>query len=176
MRLFYGWLKVRFGHAPCELYENMCSTDPEIQEALQRIQQYHGRLKVEADTMNWRSYLTRLWNTDRSEYLRTIETAGGRRVTNEPLSADELAYWKAWLNPPELSANLIRFFDRYVHDSRAGFIRIDGGGYLLPRQLVAVASPESAPVPPSDGETADHATPINPRYSAAYQPASSSMQ
>jgi hypothetical protein len=176
MRLFYGWLKVRFGHAPCDLYENMCSTDPEIQEALQRIQQYHGRLKVEADTMNWRSYLTRLWNTDRSEYLRTIETAGGRRETNEPLSEDELAYWKAWLNPPDLSANLIRFFDRYVHDSRAGFIRIDGGGYLLPRQLVAVASPESAPVPPSDGEPADHATPINPHYSAAYQPASSSMQ
>jgi hypothetical protein len=64
-------------------------------------------------------------------------------VTNEPLSADELAYWKAWLNPPELSANLIRFFDRYVHDSRAGFIRIDGGGYLLPRQIVAISAPES---------------------------------
>ncbi|MBY4732388.1 hypothetical protein K6V90_17790, partial [Cupriavidus pauculus] len=84
--------------------------------------------------------------------------------------------WKAWLNPPELSANLIRFFDRYVHDSRAGFIRIDGGGYLLPRQLVAVASPANAMTTPSEGEPADHATPINPRYSAAYQPASSSMQ
>jgi hypothetical protein len=30
-----------------------------------------------------------------------------------------------------------------VHDSRAGFIRIDGGGYLLPRQIVAISAPES---------------------------------
>jgi hypothetical protein len=34
-----------------------------------------------------------------------------------------------------LSRNLIRFFDLYVHDSRAGFLNIDSSGYLRPRHI-----------------------------------------
>ncbi|WP_083614994.1 T6SS phospholipase effector Tle1-like catalytic domain-containing protein [Paraburkholderia sp. SOS3] len=141
MRLYYGWLKVRFGRNPCELYKDACSTNPEINAQLQRIQQFHERMKVDADTLNWRAYLTQLWQTDRPAYDRTIATAGGDTVANRPLSAAEQAYWEAWLNPPTLSRNLVSFFDLYVHDSRAGFLNIDSSGYLRPRR---VSEPPSA--------------------------------
>ncbi|MFP3563280.1 hypothetical protein [Paraburkholderia sp. SIMBA_030] len=111
---------------------------------LQRIQQFHDRLKVDADTMNWRSYLTGLWKTDRSEYERTIATAGGQREMNRPLSDEDGAYWDAWLNPPTLSPDLVRFFDQYVHDSRAGFLCIDSSGYIRPRQVI---EPSGTPKP-----------------------------
>lgn len=136
MRLYYGWLKVHFEQNPCDLYKGVCSTDPEINAQLQTIQQYHDRLKIDADTMNWRSYLTDLWKNDRSEYERTIATAGGPGGMNRPLSDEEAAYWDAWLNPPTLSPGLVRLFDQYVHDSRAGFLRIDSSGYFRPRQLI----------------------------------------
>ncbi|KWW33343.1 type VI secretion system (T6SS) phospholipase Tle1-like effector [Cupriavidus metallidurans] len=152
MRLFYGWLKARFGQAPCEVYQNVCSTNQVINEELQKIQQYHARIKFDADTMNWRAYLTHLWKTDRSEYKRTIETAGGERETNRPLSDEQLRYWNTWLNPPELSANLIRFFDQYVHDSRAGFLNIDSSGYLQPRQIIDGSVPPKATAPASPAD------------------------
>jgi hypothetical protein len=133
MRLYYGWLKVRFNERPCDIYKGVCSADPTIQAQLERIQQFHGQMKVDIDTMNWRAWLTQLWKTDRREYDRVIETAGGNRALNQPLSEEQLAYWEVWLNPPALSPNLIRFFDRYVHDSRAGFLRVDSSGYLRPR-------------------------------------------
>ncbi|WP_246641548.1 T6SS phospholipase effector Tle1-like catalytic domain-containing protein [Paraburkholderia edwinii] len=135
MRLYYGWLKARFGRNPCELYKDACSTNPEVNAQLKRIQQFHERMKVDADTLNWRSYLTQLWNSDRPEYDRTIATAGGNSAANRPLSAAEQAYWEAWLNPPTLSRFLVRFFDLYVHDSRAGFLNIDSSGYLRPRHI-----------------------------------------
>jgi hypothetical protein len=152
MRLYYGWLKVRFGQNPSDIYKNVRSTDPEVNAQLQRIQQFHDRLKMDADTMNWRSYLTSLWKTDRREFERTIATAGGPGGMNKPLSDKEAAYWDAWLNPPSLSPKLIRFFDQYVHDSRAGFLRVDSSGYLRPRQIIepsgtpkTVAHPAAAP-------------------------------
>lgn len=138
MRLYYGWLKVRFNERPCDIYNGVCSRNPEIQAQLERIQQFHDQMKIDVDTMNWRAYLTQLWKTDRGEYDRVIETTGGRRPRNKPLSDEELAYWDAWLNPPTLSSNVIRFFDQYVHDSRAGFLRVDGSGYLKPRQIMDV--------------------------------------
>ncbi len=52
---------------------------------------------------------------------------------------------------PTLSPNLIRLFDQYVHDSRAGFLRVDSSGYLRPRQIIEsagtpkfVAQPEAS--------------------------------
>jgi hypothetical protein len=144
MCLYYGWLKARFGRNPCELYKDACSTNPEINAQLQRIQQFHNRMKVDADTLNWRSYLTRLWESDRPAYDRTVATVGGDRETNRPLSAAERAYWEAWLNPPTLSRNLIRFFDCYVHDSRAGFLNIDSSGYLRPRHIREVPATPAA--------------------------------
>ncbi|MFP3563279.1 T6SS phospholipase effector Tle1-like catalytic domain-containing protein [Paraburkholderia sp. SIMBA_030] len=159
MRLYYGWLKVRYGQNPSDLYKNVCSTDPEVNAQLQRIQQYHERLKIDADTMNWRSYLTNLWKNDRSEYERTIATAGGQREMNKPLSDEEAAYWEAWLNPPTLSPGLVRLFDQYVHDSRAGFLRIDSSGYFRPRQIIepsgtpkTIAQPVAAPQLPEVDE------------------------
>ncbi|CAN7335481.1 DUF2235 domain-containing protein [Trinickia sp. LjRoot230] len=154
MRLYYGWLKTRFGKNPRDIYKGVSSADPVVNAELDRIQHMHGRLNVDADTMNWRSYLTELWENNRSEYERTIETAGSRQETNKPLSEEQLAYWEAWLNPPTLSPNLIRFFDQYVHDSRAGFLRIDSSGYLRPRLVVDVqislaraARPDALPLP-----------------------------
>jgi hypothetical protein len=136
MRLYYGWLKARFGQKPCDIYKDACSTDPVIQAQLERIRQFHERMRTDLDTMNWRAYLTQLWNTDRNEYARKISTAGGHRDMNQPLSEEQQAYLHAWLNPPTLSSGLLRLFDQYVHDSRAGFLRIDSSGYLQPRQLI----------------------------------------
>jgi len=138
MRLYYGWLKIRFGHNPCDLYQGVCSADPEIQAEIERIQQFHDKMKIELDTMNWRAWLTHLWKTDRNAYRRETDTPGGGKEYNKPLSEVELAYWEAWLSPPTLSPNLVRFFDHYVHDSRAGFLRIDSSGYLRPRELIAM--------------------------------------
>ncbi len=132
MRLYYGWLKVRFGQNPCDLYQGVCSADPEIQAEIARIQQFHDKMKLELDTMNWRAQLTHLWRTDRNEYRRATDTPGGGKEHNKPLSEAERAYWEAWLNPPALSPNLVRFFDHYVHDSRPGFPRIDSRGYSAP--------------------------------------------
>jgi hypothetical protein len=148
MSLYYGWLKSRFGQNPCELYKNVCSADPEINAQLEKIQQFHGELKYDADTINWRAYLAQLWKTDRGEYERTLATAGGGdRSMNKRLSEHELAYWNAWLNPPTLSANLLRFFDQYIHDSRAGFLNIDTSGYLRPRQIIDAPSPKTKAAP-----------------------------
>ncbi|SDB99046.1 Uncharacterized alpha/beta hydrolase domain [Cupriavidus sp. YR651] len=145
MRLYYGWLKVRFGKNPCELYQGAKCTDPVIQQELQDIQQYHARMKMDADTMNWRAHLTHLWKNDRAEYHRTVAAIDGQRSPlSKPLTDQEAAYWDAWLNPPALSPNLIRFFDQYVHDSRAGFLRIDASGYLRPRQIIETAVPPTA--------------------------------
>ncbi|APA88787.1 DUF2235 domain-containing protein [Paraburkholderia sprentiae WSM5005] len=163
MRLYYGWLKARFNENPCDIYKGVCSADPEINAQLQRIQQFHAQMNIDVDTMNWRTYLTKLWKTDRSEYQRTIEAAGGDQEMNKPLSEEQLAYWDAWLNPPTLSPGLIRFFDHYVHDSRAGFLRIDSSGYLRPRQIIEVPG---ARVPVSQSE----ASPVPvPRATAAPQ-------
>jgi T6SS, Phospholipase effector Tle1-like, catalytic domain len=141
MRLYYGWLKVTFGQNPSELYNGVRSADPEVNAELQRIQQFHERLKLDADTRNWRNYLTDLWTNDRNEYERTIATAGGPSEINKPLSKEEAAYWDAWLNPPTLSPGLLSMFDKYVHDSRAGFLRIDSSGYLRPRQIIELSAP-----------------------------------
>jgi len=145
MRLYYGWLKVRYQQKPADVYKGVTSTDPQIQIELQKIQRTYDHLTVDTDAMNWRKYLTDLWKNNRGEYDRTIETAGGQREMNKPLSDGEAAYWEAWLNPPTLSPNLVRFFDEYVHDSRAGFaITIGIGGYLMPRQII---EPSGAPGP-----------------------------
>ncbi|MGA7813067.1 MAG: hypothetical protein WCA53_09125, partial [Caballeronia sp.] len=85
-------------------------------------------------------YLTDLWKNDRSEYERAIATAGGPSEMNKPLSEEEAAYWDAWLNPPTLSPGLLKLFDKYVHDSRAGFLRIDSSGYFRPRQIIEPSS------------------------------------
>ena len=164
MRLYYGWLKARFNDRPCDIYKGVCSANPEIQAQLQRIQQFHEQMNIDVDTMNWRAWLTQLWKTDRREYERTIETAGGQHnPVNRPLSEEQLAYWNAWLNPPTLSPTLIRFFDQYVHDSRAGFLRIDSSGYLKPRQIIEVkgvrataSQAEIAPVPAAQASAASY--------------------
>lgn len=138
MRLYYGWLKVRFGNDPWEVYRTVSCVNPEVDAQLLRIKDLHHRMSRDADTMNWRAWVTYLWNTDRNEYKRTIETAGGASPMTAPLTDEQLAYWDAWLNPPTLSPNLIRFFDKYVHDSRAGFIDVDSSGYLRPRRIMDV--------------------------------------
>jgi uncharacterized protein (DUF2235 family) len=156
MRLYYGWLKVRFGQNPSELYNGVRSADPEVNAELQRIQQFHARLRLDADTLNWRRYLTDLWKNDRNEYNRTIETAGGLGPMNELLSDEEAAYWNAWMNPPTLSPGLVLLFDNYVHDSRAGFLRIDSSGYLKPRRVIEPSKPPKSQIRPIDaGQTAD---------------------
>jgi len=148
MRLYYGWLKVRFGEKPHNIYKNVCSTNPEVQAQLQLIQQFHERLNSDADTMNWRSYLTQLWKTDRQQYWHTVRIAGGSNGMNRRLSDEEAAYWEAWLNPPTLSSNLLRFFDKYVHDSRAGFLRVDSSGYFRPRRIIEPSGMPKAPHAP----------------------------
>jgi hypothetical protein len=146
-RLFYGWLKVRFGQNPRDIYQDVKSTDPDIEAEIKKIQQYHDHLTVDIDTMNWRAHITHLWNTDRAEHHRTVAATDSRRGgLNQVLSEMEGRYWEAWLNPPELSPNLLRFFDQYVHDSRAGFLRIDSAGYLRPRQIIEPSIPRQARV------------------------------
>ncbi len=142
MRLYYGWLKATFAKNPSDIYEDVSATDPEVNAELQRIQQFHERLNLDADTLNWRKYLTDLWKSDRSEYERTLATAGGPSGMNRVMSDEEAAYWEAWLNPPTLSPGLMKMFDKYVHDSRAGFLRIDSSGYLRPRLVIV---PPNAP-------------------------------
>ncbi|WP_433695248.1 T6SS phospholipase effector Tle1-like catalytic domain-containing protein [Paraburkholderia phenoliruptrix] len=139
MCLYYGWLKARFGQRPSDIYKDASSTDPGIQAQLERIKQFHESMKIDIDTMNWRAYLTQLWNSDRGEYERTVSTAGGDAEMNKPLSDEQRGYWNAWLSPPALSSGLLRLFDQYVHDSRAGFLRIDSSGYLRPRQVIDVS-------------------------------------
>lgn len=139
MRLYYAWLKVRFEYDPAQIYEDIDALDEDSKEELERIQHLHAMTSNEADMLNWRAWITYLWNTDRDEYKRTISTAGGAGApSSKPLTDEQLAYWNAWLTPPTLSENLIRFFDHYVHDSRAGFIAIDAGGYLRPRRIMDV--------------------------------------
>jgi hypothetical protein len=127
------------------------STDPEVNAELQRIQQFHERLRLDADTQNWRKYLTDLWKNDRNEYERTISAAGGVGGLSTLMSDEESAYWDAWLNPPTLTPGQMEMFDKYVHDSRAGFLRIDSSGYLRPRLVIEPPSAEkpSAQVQPT---------------------------
>lgn len=49
---------------------------------------------------------------------------------NKVMLDEEAAYSEAWLNSPTLSSSLMKVFDKNVHDSRAGFLRVDSSGYL----------------------------------------------
>jgi uncharacterized protein (DUF2235 family) len=51
MRLYYGWLKARFGQRPCDIYKDACSADPEIQAQLERIKQFYESMKIDIDTI-----------------------------------------------------------------------------------------------------------------------------
>lgn len=145
MRLYYGWLKARYQTHPCDLYDGVCAADPEIEEQLRRIRRTHASLDRDADTLTYRKYLTDLWHTDSNEYRRTVTSNYRSEINSPPKTTDtEVAYLEAWLNPPTLSANLVRFFDEYVHDSRAAFMSIGNGGYLMPRRVI---QPYARPLP-----------------------------
>jgi hypothetical protein len=153
MRLYYGWLKGTYAKNPSDIYKDVSATDPEVNAELKRIQQYHARLDIDADTLNWRKYLTDLWKKDRNEYERTLATAGGPSEINKVMSDEEAAYWEAWLNPPALSTGLMEIFDKYIHDSRAGFLRIDSSGYLRPRRIIDPPTAPNSGIVPTAAET-----------------------
>jgi uncharacterized protein (DUF2235 family) len=138
MRLYYGWLKARYHSNPCDVYQGVCTLDPEQTKELANVQDMYSKVGSDIDMLTWRRILTGLWKTDPQAYEREVKSVYNSE-TNAPrrVSEDEAAYLDAWLNPPTLSANLLRFFDQYVHDSRAGFsVKLGAGGYFLPRVLI----------------------------------------
>jgi hypothetical protein len=119
--------------------EKQTQADAETQLAQLRLSL--SSIRAQADQLNWRTYMQALSKSDPAKYRDRIQ------ITDKPLplSPDEQAYYQAWLNPPKLSANLMHFFDTYVHDSRAGFrVPIIRGLYLT-RRLILDPSGE-APV------------------------------
>lgn len=135
MRLYYGWLSVRYNVDPCKVYEGICAVqaDGQTDAELTGLRQSMSSIDPQASDLNWRSYMRTLAKSDPSGYREWIKVTG----TPLPLSPEEEAYYQAWLNPPKLSASLMHFFDTYVHDSRAGFIMpIVRGLYLTRRTII----------------------------------------
>jgi len=145
MRPYYGWLSVRYNTDPCEVYVGICTvptdgmTDSEklahtkAEEELAKLRLSLSSIDPQASDLNWRSYMRAVANSNPIEYRELVKLTG----EPAPLSPEEQAYYGAWLNPPKLSANLLRFFDTYVHDSRAGFtVPIVRGLYLTRRLII----------------------------------------
>ncbi|MFM0064739.1 T6SS phospholipase effector Tle1-like catalytic domain-containing protein [Paraburkholderia aspalathi] len=133
MRLYYGWLKARYQTKPCDVYKGVCGANPESDADLKRIEGSYTTIAAQLDSFNWRTYMEALAKTDPHEWHERARIGG----VPPRLSHDEEAYYAAWLNPPVLSESLMRFFDTYVHDSRAGFQSAIGKGlYLSPRLII----------------------------------------
>lgn len=134
MRLYYGWLKARYQTNPCEVYKDVCGADKESENELKRIRSSQATITTQLDSLNWRRHWMELKETNPREWHDRARNGG----VPPKLSADEQAYYDAWLNPPTLSDNLMQFFDQYVHDSRAGFKSVIGKGmYLTAREIIA---------------------------------------
>lgn len=178
MRLYYGWLRGRYDKDPCQVYKDVCvvpidrmtDADAEARELstaeLAKLRRSLSSINQQADQLNWRNYMQALAKSDPVEYAEKIKLTG----TPTPLSPDEEAYYEAWLNPPKLSDSLMRFFDTYVHDSRAGFTVPIGRKLYLTRRLVldpsgdvhVVASPPAQQAERIDAGTTDSNTPLTP--------------
>jgi hypothetical protein len=142
MRLYYGWLKARYQRNPCDVYKDVCGADPASNADLRRIEASYGTIANQVDSLNWRTYMQALAKSDPHEWHERARVGG----VPPKLSHDEEAYYAAWLNPPTLSEELLRFFDAYVHDARAGFQSFIGKGlYLSPRQIIEPAGRPEAP-------------------------------
>ncbi len=134
MRLYYGWLKARYQTNPCDVYKDVCGANLQSEKDLERIRSSHTTIAAQLDSLNWRRYWMEVEKTNPREW-QDREKNGG---VPPKLSPEEQAYYDAWLNPPMLSDSLIRFFDQYVHDSRAGFESFIGKGlYLTAREIIA---------------------------------------
>ncbi|MDR6384258.1 T6SS phospholipase effector Tle1-like catalytic domain-containing protein [Paraburkholderia caribensis] len=134
MRLYYGWLKARYETNPCDVYKDVCGANSESEQSLERIRSSYSTITAQMDSLNWRLYWMQMEKTDRHAWQERAKNGG----VPPKLSAEELEYYEAWLNPPKLSDGLMRFFDDYVHDSRAGFKSFIGKGlYLTAREIIA---------------------------------------
>ncbi|AUT64657.1 T6SS phospholipase effector Tle1-like catalytic domain-containing protein [Paraburkholderia terrae] len=134
MRLYYGWLKARYQTNPCDVYKGVCGANSQSEKDLERIRSSHTTITAQMDSLNWRRYWMEVEKTNPCEWHDRAKNGG----VPPKLSAEEQAYYEAWLNPPVLSDNLIRFFDQYVHDSRAGFESFIGKGlYLTAREIIS---------------------------------------
>jgi hypothetical protein len=155
MRLYYGWLSARYDTDPCKVYEGICSvqaegitdsqkqTQREAETELAKLRLSLSSIKAQVDQLNWRSYMQALSKNNPAEYRDRVQITG----KPAPLSPDEEAYYQAWLHPPKLSANLMHFFDTYVHDSRAGFgVPIVRGLYLTRRLILDPSGEEPVTV------------------------------
>jgi len=164
MRLYYGWLSARYNTDPCEVYEGICAartggqTEAEAQAELAQVRQSLTSIAPHASDLNWRSYMQKLKDRDPCEYGEKIKQTGAPL----PLSAEDEAYYNAWLNPPRLSPSMVEFFDNYIHDSRAGFaVPIVRGMYLTRRLIIAPsdetrATATAAPAPPTSTRESAH--------------------
>ncbi|MGY6151505.1 T6SS phospholipase effector Tle1-like catalytic domain-containing protein [Paraburkholderia graminis] len=156
MRLYYGWLSVRYKADPCKVYEGICAVPADGQTAAQAeaelagLRQSMSSIDPQASDLSWRSYMQALARSDPTEYRERVKLTG----TPVPLSPEEEAYYQAWLNPPKLSANLMRFFDTYVHDSRAGFTVPIVRGLYLTRRIIIDPSGEMQAAAPQPGSSA----------------------
>jgi hypothetical protein len=159
MRLYYGWLKARYQTKPCDVYKGVCGADPQSEADLKRIESSYTTIAAQVDSLNWRSYMQALEKSNPDEWRERV-SAPGSRINRVPakLSHDEAAYYAMWLNPPTLSPALTKFFDTYVHDSRAGFQSFIGkGAYLSPREIIEPSGehPAARPSTPPAATQAD---------------------
>jgi len=139
MGLYYGWLKARYQTNPGDVYKGVCGADAECEADLIRIRDSFGTINAQTDQLNWQSYMMRLARTDPREWHERARTGG----VPPKLTDEERVYYETWINPPAVSQGILRFFDHYVHDSRAGFPSWIGKGlYLTPREII---SPSGAP-------------------------------
>ncbi|WP_313818074.1 DUF2235 domain-containing protein [Cupriavidus sp.] len=140
VRLYYGWLKSRYKTSPCDVYSRCQASNIGGDAEMDRIRKSYAYLERDAAQL-----ADRAWVADmQRRYPDTYRWHLAMRYEHEHrappvLTERESAYFEAWSNPPDLSPNLIRFFDEYVHDSRAGFMMVGNGGYLSPRDIVAMS-------------------------------------
>jgi hypothetical protein len=141
MRLYYGWLSVRYNEDPCKVYEGICAApaDGQTEAEMAQLRQSFSSIAPQASDLNWRDYMQTLAKSDPTEYRERVKLTG----VPVPLSPEDEAYYQAWLHPPKLSPALLHFFDTYVHDSRAGFTVPIVRGLYLTRRLIITPSGET---------------------------------
>ncbi|MBA8733528.1 phospholipase effector Tle1 domain-containing protein [Chromobacterium violaceum] len=142
MKLYYGWMKLRQDGDIDSLYgkvrEERADLAKELENELSDQRKYLRKIPFENLSRKENVEWARLKISDSRKYREKLESARetyGKNFRPYELNSRQLTYWDAWEKSVVPDEKITKFFDFYVHDSRAGFT-FNSGDYLEPREVL----------------------------------------
>ncbi|AVG15492.1 hypothetical protein CFN79_06250 [Chromobacterium vaccinii] len=142
MKLYYGWMKLRQDGDIDSLYgkvrEERADLAKELENELSDQRKYLRKIPFENLSRKENVEWARLKISDSRKYrekLVEVREMYGKNFRPYELNSRQLAYWDTWEKSVVPDEKITKFFDFYVHDSRAGFT-FNSGDYLEPREVL----------------------------------------